>query len=114
MTSALLGTDSFDDMRAIQQSGDLLIFRRRDDVGRVFDPKHVALLHFEGFGDRPQFADVLPLARLITDDYLAGTYNKVDIVFSQFVSTLSQRPAIDELPVEQGSPGTTLAPWLYV
>ena len=53
--------------------------------------------HFEGFGDRPQFADVLPLARLITDDYLAGTYNKVDIVFSQFVSTLSQRPAIDEL-----------------
>ena len=53
--------------------------------------------HFEGFGDRPQFADVLPLARLITDDYLAGTYNKVDIVFSQFVSTLSQKPAIDEL-----------------
>src|SRR5918994_633238 len=31
--------------------------------------------HFEGFGDRPSFADVLPLARLITDDYLAGTYN---------------------------------------
>jgi F-type H+-transporting ATPase subunit gamma len=53
--------------------------------------------HFEGFGDRPSFADVLPLARLITDDYLAGTYNKVDIVFSQFVSTLSQKPAIDEL-----------------
>ncbi len=53
--------------------------------------------HFEGFGDRPAFADVLPLARLITDDYLAGKYNKVDIVFSQFVSTLSQKPAMDEL-----------------
>jgi F-type H+-transporting ATPase subunit gamma len=53
--------------------------------------------HFEGFGDRPSFADVLPLARLITDDYLAGTYNRVDIVYSQFVSTLTQRASMDEL-----------------
>src|SRR5438552_3042332 len=37
--------------------------------------------HFEGFGERPTFADVLPLARLITDDYLAGTYGRVDIVY---------------------------------
>ena len=28
--------------------------------------------HFEGFGDRPTFADVIPLARLVSDDYLAG------------------------------------------
>jgi F-type H+-transporting ATPase subunit gamma len=66
---------------------------------------------FEGFGDRPTFADVLPLARLITDDYLAGTYSSVDIVFSQFVSTLTQRPALDTLlPIEpsedtEGIPG---------
>ena len=26
--------------------------------------------HFAGFGDRPTFADVIPLARLITDDFL--------------------------------------------
>ena len=31
---------------------------------------------FEGYGDRPTFADVLPLARLVTDDYLAGTYTR--------------------------------------
>ena len=67
--------------------------------------------HFEGFGDRPTFADVLPLARLITDDYLNGTYNRVDIVFSQFVSTLTQKPAMDTLlPIEpsedtEGIPG---------
>ena len=53
--------------------------------------------HFEGFGDKPAFADILPLARLITDDYLAGTYNKVDIIYSKFVSTLTQRASIDEL-----------------
>jgi F-type H+-transporting ATPase subunit gamma len=53
--------------------------------------------HFEGYGERPSFADVLPLARLITDDYLAGTFNRVDIIFSAFVSTLTQRPSMDEL-----------------
>ena len=66
----------------------------RDSMRRARVPLEA---HFEGYGERPSFADVLPLARLITDDYLAGTYNKVDIVFSAFVSTLVQRPSMDEL-----------------
>ena len=53
--------------------------------------------HFEGYGERPAFADVLPLARLITDDYLAGKWNRIDIVYSRFISTLTQRPTMDEL-----------------
>jgi F-type H+-transporting ATPase subunit gamma len=48
--------------------------------------------HFPAFGDRPSFEDVLPLARLISDEYEAGTYNQVDIVYTRFVSTLVQRP----------------------
>ena len=57
--------------------------------------------HFEGFGDRPSFADVLPLARLITDDYVAGTYDRIDVVYSRFVSTLAQKPVVEQLlPVE--------------
>ena len=47
--------------------------------------------HFDGFGDRPTFADVLPLARLVTDDFLAGTYGRVDLVYSQL--RLDARPA---------------------
>ncbi|HEY4753489.1 MAG TPA: ATP synthase F1 subunit gamma [Candidatus Limnocylindrales bacterium] len=53
--------------------------------------------HFEGFGDRPTFADTLPLARLVTDDFVAGEFDRVDIVYSRFVSTLVQRPALDQL-----------------
>jgi F-type H+-transporting ATPase subunit gamma len=53
--------------------------------------------HFEGFGDKPSFADVLPLARLITDDYVAGTYDRVDVVYSRFVSTLVQKPSMEQL-----------------
>jgi F-type H+-transporting ATPase subunit gamma len=67
--------------------------------------------HFAGFGDKPTFADVLPLARLISDDFLAGKYARIDIVYSRFISTLSQRPVIDQLlPIEasedtEGIPG---------
>ena len=67
--------------------------------------------HFEGYGDRPAFADVIPLARLVTDDFLSGKYAKVDIVYSHFVSTLTQRPSLDTLlPIEptedtEGIPG---------
>jgi F-type H+-transporting ATPase subunit gamma len=57
--------------------------------------------HFPGYGDRPSFEDVLPLARLISDEYEAGTYNEVDIVYTQFVSTLVQRAAkFQLLPIE--------------
>ena len=52
---------------------------------------------FEGFGDRPSFADVTPLGRLLTDDFLSGTYDRIDIIYPLFVSTLAQRPAIVRL-----------------
>lgn len=67
--------------------------------------------HFAGFGDKPRFADVLPVARLITDDFLSGEYGKIDLVYSRFISTLSQRPVLDTLlPIEpnedtEGIPG---------
>src|SRR6476660_4021832 len=53
--------------------------------------------HFEGYGDRPSFADVLPLARLITDDFLGGKYSVVDLAYPEFVSTLNQRPTLERL-----------------
>ena len=57
--------------------------------------------HFSGFGDRPTFADVTALARLVTDDFLGGDYNRVDVVYTRFVSTLVQRPTMDQLlPME--------------
>jgi F-type H+-transporting ATPase subunit gamma len=68
--------------------------------------------HFSAFGDRPSFDDILPLARLISDEYVAGTYNRVDIVFSRFVSTLVQRADIVQLlplrpnPDTDGIPGS--------
>ena len=66
---------------------------------------------FEGFGDKPTFADILPLARLISDDFLAGTYAKVHLVHPAFVSTLVQRTEMKRLlpikpnPDDEAIPG---------
>ena len=58
--------------------------------------------HFPQFGDRPSFADVQPLAKLVIDDFMAESYDEVVISYSSFISTLVQRPAIKSvLPVHE-------------
>ena len=96
----------------IEKSDDLALItvgrKGRDAMRRAGVPLEA---HFPTFGDRPTFADVLPLARLVTDDFLARTYTRVDVVFSRFVSTLVQRPEkLAILPIEptedtEGIPG---------
>ncbi len=67
--------------------------------------------HFAGFGDRPTFADIIPLARLVTDGFVSGELGRIDIVYPRFISTLVQRPTMEPLlPVRpaadtEGIPG---------
>ena len=62
--------------------------------------------HFAQLGDRPSFADVTAIARLVTEDFLAGTYDRIEIAYSTFINTLSQRPVIRTvLPVERPTMG---------
>jgi F-type H+-transporting ATPase subunit gamma len=95
-----------------EHSGDLAMVtigrKGRDAMRRARVPIEA---HFAGFGDRPAFADILPLARLVTDDYLSGEYGRIDVIYPLFVSTLVQRPTLATvLPVEpsedtEGIPG---------
>jgi len=66
----------------------------RDAIRRAGIPIEA---HFPGFGDRPTFADIVPLARLVTDDYLSGTYGRIDVIYPHFVSTLTQQPSLDQI-----------------
>ena len=66
----------------------------RDAIRRAGIPIEA---HFAGFGDRPTFADIVPLARLVTDDYLSGTYARIDVVYPHFVSTLTQQPTLGQI-----------------
>jgi len=95
-----------------EYKGDLAVVtvgrKGRDAMRRAGVPMDA---HFAGFGDRPAFADVIPVARLITDDYLAGKIGRVDIVYSRFISTLTQKPeSFQLLPItpsedSEGIPG---------
>jgi F-type H+-transporting ATPase subunit gamma len=68
---------------------------------------HVPLAaSFEGFGDKPAFSDILTLARLISDDFLAGTYTKVHLLYPAFISTLVQRPEMKRLLPVKPNPDT--------
>ena len=53
--------------------------------------------HFSQLGDRPAYTDVTPIARLVTEDFLAERYDEIHVAYSTFISTLTQRPEITQL-----------------
>ncbi|MBL7124658.1 MAG: ATP synthase F1 subunit gamma [Dehalococcoidales bacterium] len=56
---------------------------------------------FTALGDRPSLLDTLPISRIIIDDYTSGIIDLVYLVYAQFVSTMVQRPIMQQiLPVE--------------
>jgi F-type H+-transporting ATPase subunit gamma len=95
----------------VEHSGELELVsvgrKGRDAMRRARVP---IAAHFAGFGDRPSFDDILPLSRLISDEYVCGTYSKVDIVYTRFVSTLVQRADMVQLLPIQPKPDTEPGP----
>ncbi len=56
---------------------------------------------FTGLGDKPGFLDTVPISRIIIDDYSSGVIDLVYLVYAQFISTMTQRPVLQQiLPVE--------------
>jgi F-type H+-transporting ATPase subunit gamma len=68
------------------------------------------LAEFTWLGDNPGYLDTLPISRIIIDDYRNGVIDAAYLSYTQFVSTLAQRPVVlPILPVEpaEGSPVRT-------
>lgn len=90
-----------------EHPGDLAVVtigrKGRDAMRRARVPIEA---HFAGYGDRPTFADILPLARLVTDDFLSGDYGRIDLIYTRFVSTLVQRQVLERLLPVQPSDDT--------
>ena len=56
---------------------------------------------FTELGDYPEYLDILPIARVVMDDYLAGEVDQVFLVYTFFINTVTQEPKVRELlPVE--------------
>lgn len=59
------------------------------------------IAEFTDLGDYPTQSETLGISRVIMDDYLNGTIDRVYISFPELVSTANQRPAIRQLlPIE--------------
>ncbi|MFQ6122026.1 MAG: ATP synthase F1 subunit gamma [Dehalococcoidales bacterium] len=59
---------------------------------------------FTQLGDRPSLLDTLPISRIIIDDYSNGIVDLVYLVYAKFISTMMQKPVLQQLlPVEPAS-----------
>lgn len=58
------------------------------------------LAEFTQLGDYPGMAQILPIARVVMDDYISGEIDQVFIGYQRFVNTAIQRPTVRQiLPV---------------
>ncbi len=56
---------------------------------------------FTELSDYPEYQEILPIARVVMDDYAAGEFDKVFLVYPYFVNTMNQEPMVRQLlPVE--------------
>ncbi len=56
---------------------------------------------FTNIGDRPGILDTLPISRIVIDDYTNGFTDVVYLAYTKFVTTMTQRPVLQQLlPVE--------------
>ena len=71
--------------------------------GRDFTRRHHRDIRaeFTNLGDRPDLLDTLPISRIIIDDYTNGVVDVVYLAYVRFISTMVQRPVLQQiLPVE--------------
>ncbi len=89
--------EDIEPVRASAEVSVIVIGRR----GRTALARLVPMLAaFTDISDRPTSADIVPIARMVIDGYLAGDFDEVQLVYPEFVNTLTQRPtSVRLLPV---------------
>jgi F-type H+-transporting ATPase subunit gamma len=59
------------------------------------------LAEFTAMPDRPSLLDTLPISHIVIDEYTKGNVDTVYLAFSKFVSTMNQKPVVQQLlPIE--------------
>lgn len=52
---------------------------------------------FTQLGDRPAYLDTVPIARVVMDGFLEGSFDEVYLVYARFITTLTQEPVLRRL-----------------
>lgn len=81
---------------------DVICVGKRGADGMRRNKKNL-IASFADITNNPKFADVLPIGKLAVTEFLAGNYDKVLIGYTDFISTINQKPLILEL-LPLGSP----------
>ena len=70
---------------------------------------------FSDLGDRPSLLDTLPISRLVIDSYASAEVDEVHLIYTQFLSTMSQQAVVEKLlPVTPAElTGTSRAGYIY-
>lgn len=71
----------------------------RDGFARL---NYTITADFSGNVDRMNFATIAPIIRMVLKDYIAGKTDRVLLVYTHFITTLSQKPVVKTLlPLSQ-------------
>jgi F-type H+-transporting ATPase subunit gamma len=67
-------------------------------------------------GDKPQVAALIGSIKVMLDDFRDGKIDRLLLIHNQFVNTMSQKPAVEQLlpVVETGADGALEAHWDYI
>ncbi len=72
------------------------------------------IAEFINYGDRPSVNDIIPISRVITDEYVSGRVDAVHLIYTVFVNTLVQRPTVYPLlPLTPGETTGLPADYIY-
>jgi F-type H+-transporting ATPase subunit gamma len=66
-------------------------------------------------GDKPHVADLIGTVKVMLDAYREGRIDRLFVVYSEFVNTMTQRPQVRQLlPVEPADKSTLQEHWDYI
>jgi F-type H+-transporting ATPase subunit gamma len=69
---------------------------------------------FTKLGDQPSYMDLVGIARVVMDSYLREVMDECWLVYPKFVSTLVQRPTVEQLlPLKAGERATKPTDYIY-
>lgn len=60
-------------------------------------PNGQLVAEFAGFGKEIEFKETAPVAKLMIEDYIAGKYDRIVLIYSHFESTVKQTPVAKQI-----------------
>jgi len=73
------------------------------------------LANVSGLGDQPHVADLIGTVKVMLDAYREGKIDRLFLLHSQFVSTMTQKPNVEQLlPVESMAGSVLPEHWDYI